>query len=487
MKPHAGISILGGLLASLCLAGSAYAAAFNSGSTGADGAFAPTADVAVQLPPSGILHYTTVTIPAGVKVTFQRNSANTAAVILTTGDVKIAGTIDISGGASITTKAGLVGDINKGGVGGVGGYDGARGGLQEQNRRGGTGQGPGGGGGGMAAPDWGQYWHCYGYSQGGGGGGFAAGGEASTCVRAYKYDANLRTGFGGGLYGSNSMLPLVGGSGGGGGTGGINAWGYPGTGGGGGGGALLLVASGAVELTGSILARGGNSGAAGNCNQDNRDNGGAGGGGAGGAVRVITPNFTGAGVINVDGGAGGCHDSWSGGGNGGRGRSSVEIVTGGTFNLLVIPTLAITSIGGVAVPANPTGAGDVTLPGESANPAEVGVSASGVPVGTLVKLTLFQPYGVNLTANTAALAGTLQSSTATGTINIPQGASVLMASTTYTLSLAMGQALSMYAQGERVEKVELAATLGGASKVTLITVSGKQFEVPAAVLAMMPS
>ena len=34
---------------------------FNSGSTGADGAFAPTQDVYVQVPPSGVLNYTTVT------------------------------------------------------------------------------------------------------------------------------------------------------------------------------------------------------------------------------------------------------------------------------------------------------------------------------------------------------------------------------------------------------------------------------------------
>ncbi|WP_310452625.1 hypothetical protein [Sulfuritalea sp.] len=470
----------------------AFAAPFVSGSTGADGAFAPSANITVQLPPSGVLHYTTVNIPAGVTVKFAKNSANTAVVILTTGEVKIAGSIDVSGGASLTTKYGLAADMNKGGVGGPGGFDGGRGGLQEQNRLGGTGLGPGGGGGGTQNST-----TCGNYVQGGGGGGFAGYGAPSQCIANNgAYVANVRTGYGGAAYGSNTMLPLVGGSGGGGGNGGPNAWGLPGSGGGGGGGALMLVASGPVELTGTIKATGA---VAGNINNGDcrdggwggqfNDSGGAGGGGAGGAVRLLTPAFSGGGSINVSGGAGGCLsggsslNGYNAGGSGGVGRSSVEIVSGGTFSLSVIPTLAITSIGGVAVPPNPSGAGDVTLAGELPNPAGITISASGIPVGTVVKLTLSQPYADKVTANASALAGTLQASTSTGSINIPSGSSVLMASTTYALSVAQGEALKIYAEGERVEKVNLAAVMGGEMRVTLITVSGKEFEVPAAVLA----
>lgn len=469
----------------------AFAAPFNSGSTGADGAFAPTTNITVQLPPSGVLHYTTVNIPAGVTVKFAKNSANTAVLMLTTGDVTIAGSIDISGGASMVTKYGLAADMNKGGVGGPGGFDGGRGGLQEQNRTGGTGYGPGGAGGGIhvSVNDWP---YCYSIVQGGGGGGFAAGGEVSYCVRDYGFSANQRTGYGGPQYGSNSMLPLVGGSGGGGGGGGPNGWSLPGSGGGGGGGALMLVASGSVMLSGTISARGGNGGAInnGDCNASYRDSGGAGGGGSGGAVRILTAALSGAGTINVGGGIGGCRsgngtnpENSNAAGHGSVGRSSVEIVTGGTFNLSAIPTLAITSIGGVAVPPNPTGAGDVTLPGELPNPAGITISASGIPVGTVVKLTLSQPYADKVTANASALAGTLQASTSTGSINIPSGSSVIMASTTYALSVAQGDALKVYAGGERVEKVSLAAVMGGEMRVTLITVSGKEFDVPAAVLA----
>lgn len=472
------------------LAASVMAGPFNSGSTGADGAFAPTANVTVQLPQSGILNYTTVNIPAGVTVKFAKNSANTAAVILAAGDVTVAGTIDVSGGASMTTRSGYVGEQNRGGVGGPGGFDGGRGGNSEANTRGGTGYGLGGGGGGLQSSA-----VCYNMVQGGGGGGFGGYGDPSQCVRNNGSANDNAPGYGGPVYGSNAMLPLLGGSGGGGGGGGPNSWSLPGSGGGGGGGALMIVASGSVVLSGSINAQGGAAGSVnnGNCDQNNRDFGGAGGGGAGGAVRILTPSFSGSGAINTGGGIGGCRagvsspNGYNAGGNGAGGRSSIETVTGGSFNPSVLPSLAISSIGGVAVPPNPSGVGDVTLPGDMPNPVAVTVTAAGIPVGTVVKLTLNIPYGGPTTVNTSALAGTLQASTATGNVAIPTGASVLMAWTSYTLTLAMGEALKMYAGGERVERVALEAALGSELKVTLVTVSGKEFVVPASVLALIPA
>ncbi len=467
-------------LSLVCCAGPLAAAGFSSGSTGADGAFAPNADTTVQLPTSGVLNYTTVNIPAGVTVRFaQTNKA--PVVMLATGDVKIAGTVDISGAPSLNVTIGSF--QFQGGKGGPGGYDGGWGG-QPVTSTGGTGYGPGGGGGGTYNGS-----VCASVPQGGGGGGFSGNGEASNCVKGEGYQAGVKTGFGGPGYGSITMLPLVGGSGGGGGAGSPNGTGGPGSGGGGGGGALLLVSSGTVELTGAIKATGGNPG---NNNGTSCTGGvsygGTGGGGAGGAVRILASAFTGNGTINVAGGKFGCggggrHD----GGAGAPGRSSVEIVTGGTFNISALPSLAFTSIGGVAVPPNPTGAGDVELPNTVTNPVTVNIAASGIPVGTVVKVILNQPYGTNITANSSPLSGTLQSSTATASIDIPPGATVLMASTTYTLTLAMGEALSVYAQGERVEKVRLSAAMGGQTQATLITVSGKEFDVPYAALATIPS
>jgi len=53
----------------------------------------------VQLPESGVFNFTTVNIPAGVTITFRRNSRNTPVTILASGNVTIAGTIDVSGGS----------------------------------------------------------------------------------------------------------------------------------------------------------------------------------------------------------------------------------------------------------------------------------------------------------------------------------------------------------------------------------------------------
>jgi hypothetical protein len=200
-------------------------------------------------------------------------------------------------------------------------------------------------------------------------------------------------------------------------------------------------------------------------------------------VRILASAFAGAGTINVAGGTASCGTSIFGGGNGAPGYAGVEVVSGGTFSLGALPSLAFTRIGGVAVPANPTGSGDVDLTGVAANPVTVEIAARSIPVGTVVKVILNQPHGTNVTADSSPLAGTLAASTATASISIPPGSTVLMATTTYALTLAMGEALSVYAEGERVDKVRLSAGIGGGTMATLITVSGKEFVVPHAALA----
>ncbi|MEO8011550.1 MAG: hypothetical protein ABI650_07910, partial [Dokdonella sp.] len=42
--------------------------AFDSGSTGADGALFPNVDTQIALPPSGVFNYASVNIPVGVTV-----------------------------------------------------------------------------------------------------------------------------------------------------------------------------------------------------------------------------------------------------------------------------------------------------------------------------------------------------------------------------------------------------------------------------------
>ena len=67
----------------------ATATAFDSGSSGADGAFNPTELTELQLPPDGIFNFTTVTIPAGVTVRFINNATNTPVTILASDNVTI--------------------------------------------------------------------------------------------------------------------------------------------------------------------------------------------------------------------------------------------------------------------------------------------------------------------------------------------------------------------------------------------------------------
>lgn len=106
---------------------SSFAQTFTSGSTGGDGAFAPSSDINLVLPPDGVFHYTTVNIPAGVTVTYSHNSANTPVTILATGDVNIEGTIDLNGKKGLGIVAGVL--SNQGGLGGPGGFPGGSGGT----------------------------------------------------------------------------------------------------------------------------------------------------------------------------------------------------------------------------------------------------------------------------------------------------------------------------------------------------------------------
>ncbi len=112
-------------------------------------------------------------------------------------------------------------------------------------------------------------------------------------------------------------------------------------------------------------------------------------------------------------------------------------------------------------------------------------ATTGVPVGNTVSLRVTPAYGTPTTVVSPAITGTDVAGTASVSVTLPTGPSVLSASTTYTIVTAMGEALSIYAQGETVEKVRLTTTMNGPTLATLITQSGKEYEVPHAVLAMI--
>jgi hypothetical protein len=121
-----------------------------------------------------------------------------------------------------------------------------------------------------------------------------------------------------------------------------------------------------------------------------------------------------------------------------------------------------------------------------ANPVTVTFQTVNVPAGNTVLLRLIPAYGSTTEVLSPAITGTTASGTASVQVSLPQGPSTLQATTTYTIVVAMGEALSRFAQNERVEKVQLIATLGGEqAQAKLITVSGKEYLVPASVLQMV--
>jgi len=238
---------LGAIIAllGLSLAGHASAQAFNSGSDGSYGPMNITSNTILILPTNGIFHCTTITVAGGATLTFARNPLNTPVYLLATGDVVIAGTIDVSGRSSAQALAG---------EGGPGGFDGGFPGAASAEQPG-DGYGPGGGRGGdpsLFSPD--RAWA----------GSFGTVGQVSSQV----------------LYGNPLLMPLIGGSGGGG------QKGNPGFGGGGGGGAILIASSTVIEQGGQISANGGR--APNNVGE-----------GSGGGIRLVAPRVFGNGRFDA--------------------------------------------------------------------------------------------------------------------------------------------------------------------------------------------
>lgn len=437
----------------LIFMGNAFAA-FNSGSTEADGAF----DLSVQppivpsyvtingttatvtLPSDGKMNLTNVNVPSGWTVNFIKNAANTPVYMLATQDVTIAGNIDVSSQNATTSVPG---------IGGPGGYDGGYAGAT--GSAGGRGLGPGGGGGGTDSC-------CY-----GAGGGFGtSGANYDNCALA------------GAIYGNASLIPLIGGSGG----GGRGQWG-PDENGGGGGGAILIASSGSITITGSLKANGGNA-----FNNS--------GGGSGGGMKLMSNTISGNGTISATGGVNSASP-------GGKGRIRLEAYTNSfvpgtdppyTLNLYSAtnppknvflaqePILRIDNIAGVT-PTTRTGSyaqPDIFLLSTTTNPVTVNLSAAYIPSGTTVTVSVIPQYGSTSSVNTT-LSGVFEATTATVSVTLStQYSNVVMAQATYTIQQAM------YYDNEKIEKIRVAAAMGKESETVYITESGK--EIPAKVLKL---
>ncbi len=301
--------------------------------------------IPLREPPNHIFNFTTVTIAAGVTVMFKPNVTNTPVFILATGDVTIAGTINISGEAARPTSAIAP-------RGGPGGFSGGLANLTAlpPGSVAGDGLGPGGGSGiGFTA--------CF-----------------NTC------------------YGNAALQPLIGGSGGGGAVDGTRGWS-----GGGGGGAILIATSRTIALgdggTSAIEAIGGEGA------EIFKSDGSllSVGAGSGGAVRLVASSLTGSrailahlltssstprpefqGRIRFDVPIAGMR-------YGGVTSPSASLNPPGQPIVVfppIMPTLRIVSIGGVRLPTQPTADAatpDLVLPAGLPNPVRVVVEATHVP------------------------------------------------------------------------------------------------------------
>ena len=456
---------------------------FDSGSTGVNGAFPPstvpagTSSITINMnngqvtflpngtvaalpnTPSGgfsdgIFNFSTFNLASGITVSFIRHVNNPPVTILATGDITIDGVIDVSGKAGKSFSSSVI--SSKGGEGGPGGFDGGNGGAK-------------------------------GVSNNIGAAGLGAGGGKPAMSGVFA---------GGGLFGAASefisLIPIFGGSGGGGGLGDSSV--ASGSGGGGGG-AILLASSTDIVLDGQINANGGIGGC---CKSTGNGFGriSAGGGGSGGAIRLVAEIISGTGSLSVA--LGGILCAGPSTASDGRIRleafvntfagatnpsSSVSITSGPgpvatTSNpaLAGLPTLTISSVGGINAPSVTTGnlgVPDLALPQGTTNPLPVVITTNNIPVGTIFTVRVAPQFGSEIDVNSTATAetGNPGEASATAQINLPAGEIVtLSAFADFTIQTA---SLFPMINGEEVGRVLVTSNFGEKSQRTFFAKSGK--------------
>ncbi|MBI1291094.1 hypothetical protein GC173_07600 [bacterium] len=409
------------------LAGVATAAPFTSGSTGVDGPLdfpvgdgSPRTvvfDPATNVPPvdvdgDGVYHFTTVTIPQNVTVRLRADKCGFKPLFwLASGAVNIAGTLDLSGEDPTEFPAGT---ITYPTIPGPGGFPGGVASVSPETL-GSPGFGPGGG-------------IFQGYE-----GSHATGG-------AFTF-------FNPTVYGTEFLVPLIGGSGGAGGP-------YPqGTfttvfTGGAGGGAILIASDLSIVVSGTVNAQGGISpGRAGEPNGGDGQ-GGFSGDGAGGAIRLMAPSVVGSGSLIAG------HNDFRFF-YGGLGRVRIESNDPTEFTGTIVgvsrrvtlhpgavlglpsqvapPRISAVRIAGQNVPVLPSGAftpPDVAI--GSDQPVLVELEARNIPLDATVTLYLFSEGQLLAPLVADPLVGTAASSTATLSATFPAGLSKGIVTATWT-------------------------------------------------------
>ncbi|HJU05005.1 MAG TPA: hypothetical protein VJ692_07600, partial [Nitrospiraceae bacterium] len=156
-----------------------------------------------------------------------------------------------------------------------------------------------------------------------------------------------------------------------------------------------------------------------------------------GAIRLVAPQLTNQGTVQALNGPLFCPTG------GGPGRIRLECTTcaGGTTTpaasvtttlgpitaastppLINVPTLTMSTVGGLAVPPTPAGmytTADVSLPAGSSNPVPITLTATNTPVGTVFTVKVIPQSGTEQLFVTPPSTGSLTSSTATALVNLP--------------------------------------------------------------------
>jgi hypothetical protein len=115
---------------------------------------------------------------------------------------------------------------------------------------------------------------------------------------------------------------------------------------------------------------------------------------------------------------------------------SIEGVFSQGFQPIIIPSagqlpqLTITSVGGAPISASPTGAlytPDAVLSAQQNNPIAIVVQCSNLPLNTSITVSVKPMTGTPVSAVGYNSTGTLASSTATVSLNIPRGGGLIYA------------------------------------------------------------
>jgi hypothetical protein len=357
-------------------------------SDGSDGAFAPIANVQVDLSqavtgawdtnnsanagfgiydPSRwavVFKFASVSIPAGVTVTFKNHPTHAPVVWLVSGNVTIDGVLKLDGANGLIGIDGIVNPE----------------------------PGPGGFRGGAAGPD-------------GCGAGLGPGGGSSSQSASYRT-----------VYGNPQLLPLIGGSG----AGGQSNQ----TSGSGGGGAILIAAADTIAVAGTISAKNGN--AAGEYGADR---------GSGGAIKLIAEQVLGAGTL----------DALT------EGRVRIETPLLATTLITYpetvavppsappviwppanAPTVRIVSIDGIAAPADPMApmqaSADVVIQNNS--PVAIVIATTNFPIEGVVQLRIARKFSVSQLLTAAYVSGDLNAATWSVSTTLTDGFSGMQARAT---------------------------------------------------------